>query len=115
MTMFPVPASLFPVEHRFMDLDGARIYYVDEGPGRILLLLHGNPSWSFLYRKIIASLKGDFRCVALDYPGHGMSNAPPGIQARKHSAILEHFVDRLRLKDITMMVPDWADRCRSAD
>ena len=109
MTMFPIPAGLFAVEHRFMDLDGARIHYVDEGAGRILLLLHGNPSWSFLYHKIIASLKTDFRCVALDYPGYGMSNAAPGygFTPREHSAILENFVDRLRLKGITMMVQDW--------
>ena len=107
--IFPIPAGLFQVAHRFMDLDGARVHYVDEGAGSILLLLHGNPSWSFLYRKIIASLKSDFRCVALDYPGYGMSKAPPGygFTPREHSAILEQFVDRLRLKDVTMMVQDW--------
>src|SRR5499433_3306433 len=106
---FDIPQQLFPVEHRFMDLDGARIHYVDEGTGSILLLLHGNPSWSFLYRKIIAALKSDFRCVALDSPGYGMSKAPPeyGFTPREHSAILEDFVDRLRLKDVTMMVQDW--------
>ena len=75
---FPVPTELFPVEHRFLDLDGARIHYVDEGSGETLLLLHGNPSWSFLYRKIIVALQNDFRCVAMDYPGYGMSDAPPG-------------------------------------
>ena len=108
MTMFPIPVGLFPVEHRFMDLEGARIHYVDEGAGRILLLLHGNPSWSFLYRKIIACSKLT-RCVALDYPGYGMSNAALGygFTPREHSAILENFVDRLRLKGITMMVQDW--------
>ncbi len=41
---FPVPPELFPVEHRFLDLDGARIHYVDEGSGETLLLLHGNPA-----------------------------------------------------------------------
>jgi haloalkane dehalogenase len=58
---FPVPAELFPVTHRFVDLDGARIHYVDEGSGEPLLPLHGNPAWSFLYRKIIATLGSDFR------------------------------------------------------
>jgi haloalkane dehalogenase len=42
---FAVPTALFPVEHRFLDLDGARIHSVDEGLGETLLLLHGNPSW----------------------------------------------------------------------
>ena len=106
---FPVPTALFPVEHRFLDLDGARIHYVDEGAGETLLLLHGNPSWSFLYRKIIAALRNDFRCVAMDYPGYGMSDAPPGygFTPREHSMVLEHFVDRLGLGDLTIMVQDW--------
>ena len=106
---FPVPKEIFPVEHRFLDLDGARIHYVDEGVGETLLLLHGNPAWSFLYRKIITALKGDFRCVALDYPGYGMSDAPAGYRftPREHSTLLEHFVDHLGLRDLTIMVQDW--------
>jgi len=109
MTILSIPAGLFPVEHRFMNLDGARIHYVDKGAGSILLLLHGNPSWSFLYRKIVASLKNNFLCVALDDAGYGMSDAPPGygFTPREHSAILEHFIDRLCLKDMTLMVQDW--------
>ncbi len=106
---FPVPTALFPVEHRFLDLDGARIHYVDEGSGETLLLLHGNPSWSFLYRKIIAALHNDFRCVAMDYPGYGMSDAPPGygFTPKERSMVLERFVDRLGLGDLTIMVQDW--------
>jgi len=106
---FDVPHQLFPVQHRFLELDGGRIHYVDEGTGETLLLLHGNPSWCFLYRKIIAGLKSDFRCVALDFPGYGMSDAPAGygFTPQEHSDVLEHFVDRLGLKDLTMMVQDW--------
>ena len=48
---FDVPHELFPVEHRFTEVDGIPVHYVDEGAGDTLLLLHGNPSWSFLYRK----------------------------------------------------------------
>ncbi|HSB60163.1 MAG TPA: alpha/beta fold hydrolase [Vicinamibacteria bacterium] len=106
---FAVPADLFPVEHRFLDLDGPRIHYVDEGHGQTLLLLHGNPAWSFLYRKMIPRLRGRFRCVAPDYPGYGMSEAPPGYRytPQEHSASLERFVDRLGLRDLTVMVQDW--------
>ena len=106
---FPVPSELFPVEHRFLDLNGTRLHYVDEGSGETLLLLHGNPTWSFLYRRIIAGLKSDFRCIAVDYPGYGMSNAPPGygFTPREHSTVLERFVDHLRLDDLTLMVQDW--------
>ena len=101
---FDVPQKLFPVQHRFLELDGGRIHYIDEGTGETLLLLHGNPSWCFLYRKIIAALKGDFRCVALDFPGYGMSDAPAGygFTPKEHSDVLEHFVDCLGLKDFTM-------------
>jgi len=106
---FPVPHELFPVEHRFTDVDGAHVHYVDEGVGETILLLHGNPAWSFLYRKIIVGLKPQFRCVALDYPGYGMSSAPAGYRftPREHSAVLEAFVDQLQLHDLTLMVQDW--------
>lgn len=106
---FSIPANLFPVEHRFVEFDGARIHYVDEGKGDTLLLLHGNPSWSFLYRKIIPALRGEYRCVTLDYPGYGMSDAPPGYRfvPGEHSAVLEKFVDKLGLKNLTVMVQDW--------
>ena len=109
ITPFDVPQRLFAVQHRFVDLDGGRIHYVDEGAGETLLLLHGNPSWSFLYRKIIAALRSDFRCVALDFPGYGMSDPPAGygFTPNEHSDVLEHFVDRLGLRDLTMMVQDW--------
>jgi haloalkane dehalogenase len=108
-TPFHVSQELFPVEHRFLDLDGGRIHYIDEGAGETLLLLHGNPSWSFLYRKIITALKSDFRCVAMDYPGYGMSDAPAGygFTPKEHSDVLERFVDRLALRNFTMMVQDW--------
>jgi len=74
---FHGPASLFPVEHRWLDFGSARIHYVDEGTGDTLLL-HGNPSWSFRYRKIITRLKDDYRGVAPDHPGYGLSEAPAG-------------------------------------
>ena len=106
---FHIPLKLFPFEHRFMDVDGGRIHYVDEGAGETLLLLHGNPSWCFLYRKIIAGTCRDFRCVALDFPGYGMSDAPAGygFTPQEHCDVLEHFVDCLGLRDVTMMVQDW--------
>ena len=106
---FRVPSQLFPVEHRFLNLDGGRIHYVDEGSGETLLLLHGNPTWSFLYRKIIAGLTSDFRCIALDYPGYGMSEAPADYRytPQEHSRFVEQFVDTLGLTRLTVMVQDW--------
>ena len=107
---FKVPENLFPFQHRFITLEnGARIHYVDEGTGPILLLLHGNPTWSFLYRKIIGCLKNRFRCVAPDYPGFGLSVAPDWytFTPYEHSLVVEEFVKRLGLNNLTIMVQDW--------
>lgn len=107
---FDVPHELYPFEHRFVDL-GNRVdmHYVDEGQGETLLMLHGNPSWSFLYRKMILKLRGSFRCVAPDYPGFGLTEAPLdyGFTPGEHSQQIERFVDRLGLTDITLVMQDW--------
>ncbi|MBI3794028.1 MAG: alpha/beta fold hydrolase [Nitrospinae bacterium] len=104
-----VDNSLFPFKSNFMELDGCNIHYVDVGSGPTLLLLHGNPTWSFLYRNIIKALSPRFRCVAPDYPGFGLSSARNGygFTPSEHSAILEKFTDKLGLSDVTMMVQDW--------
>ena len=101
--------KLFPFESRFVQIGGNRVHYVDEGSGPTLLLLHGNPTWSFLYRHIISRLRSDFRCVAFDYPGFGLSTARSGYQflPREHSEVVESFVDQLGLRDLSLMVQDW--------
>ncbi len=100
---------LFPFRQRFVDVDGARIHYVDEGEGPVLLMLHGNPTWSFLYRRMIGELADRFRCVALDYPGFGLSTAPPGYgyTPAEHARMVEGFVETLDLTDLTPVVQDW--------
>ena len=104
-----VPDDLFPFESRFADAAGARVHYVDEGGGRPLLLLHGNPTWSFLYREIVRGLRDRFRCIAPDHPGFGLSTPPAGygFTAAEHAGVLEQLVLRLDLTDITLMVQDW--------
>jgi pimeloyl-ACP methyl ester carboxylesterase len=107
---FEVPRALFDVDHRFVDLPiGARVHYVDEGEGETLLFLHGNPSWSFQWRDLIRGLRGSYRCVALDYPGFGLSEAPAGFgfTPREESLVVEEFVDRLGLRDLTLVMQDW--------
>ena len=101
--------SLFPFTSRFAEIDGNTVHYVDEGSGPVLLLLHGNPTWSFLYRHIVRKLSPHFRCIALDYPGFGLSIPRPSYKflPREHSDVLEKFVDRLDLRDLRLMVQDW--------
>jgi haloalkane dehalogenase len=104
-----VPDDLYPYESHYLDADGARVHYVDEGSGPPLLLLHGNPTWSFLYRDVIAGLRDRFRCIAPDHPGFGLSTAPAGygFTPAEHARVLERFVEELDLRDTTMMVQDW--------
>lgn len=104
------PQDLFPYESHFVDVEDARVHYVDEGTGPVLLMLHGNPTWSFLYRHIIADLRSDFRCIALDYPGFGLSKAhKSGYDYRpaSHAEVVHQFVERLDLNDITFVMQDW--------
>jgi haloalkane dehalogenase len=104
-----LPEELYPFASRFAEVERARLHYVDEGSGPTLLLLHGNPTWSFLYRDIIRGLRDEFRCVALDYPGFGLSEAPPGygFTPAEHAKVVERFVQQLDLTAVTMMVQDW--------
>lgn len=104
-----VDDTLFPFQSRFLDIDGNRIHYVDEGSGPVLLFLHGNPTWSFDYRKVIEALRPDFRCIAVDYPGFGLSSAAPGYRylPTEHTQVISAFVDALALSGVTLVVHDW--------
>lgn len=104
-----VEDSLFPFESRFMEIDGNTVHYVDEGRGPLLLMLHGNPTWSFVYREPIAALRARFRCVAPDYPGFGLSSARAGYGFRpeEHAQVLSAFIERLDLRRITAVLQDW--------
>jgi haloalkane dehalogenase len=111
----PVPArptwldeSLYPFESRYLTLEGHRIHYIDEGSGPVLLFLHANPLWSFQYRNMITALRGRFRCIALDYPGFGLSSAALGHHATLlgTSLLVERFIEELALTGITLVCHD---------
>jgi haloalkane dehalogenase len=104
-----VDDDLFPFASHFIEIDGHTVHYVDEGSGPTLLMLHGNPTWSFLFRDVIRLLRNDFRCVALDYPGFGLSTPGPGYRylPEEHADVVTAFVDALALKDVTLVGQDW--------
>jgi haloalkane dehalogenase len=104
-----VPHDMYPFESRYVDIDGSCVHYIDEGDGPTLLFLHGNPTWSFLYRNIVLGLRDSFRCVALDYPGFGLSSASEGYDftPAAHAGVVGSFVARLDLNDVTLMGQDW--------
>ncbi len=99
----------YPFKSHFVTVDGQRIHYVDEGKGETLLMLHGNPTWSYLYRHVILGLGGEFRCVAPDHLGFGFSDKPArgDYSMRAHAMRLASFVDKLGLRDVTLVAQDW--------
>lgn len=101
--------GLYPFESRWFTSSVGPVHYIDEGAGPTLLLMHGNPDWSFLYRKIVLALRGDFRCVVPDYPGFGLSIHPPdyGYTAAEHATVIGELVDHLGLTDVVVMGQDW--------
>ncbi|HYO73403.1 MAG TPA: alpha/beta fold hydrolase [Archangium sp.] len=102
---------LFPYRPRFAPTVFGRMHYVDEGEGRPVLLVHGNPTWSFLYRKVMAGLAGGpYRVVAPDLIGLGLSDKPRELSAhtlRHHGESLLELVQGLALKDVVLVVQDW--------
>jgi haloalkane dehalogenase len=100
----------FPYEPRHVEQDGLRMHYVDEGAGDPVLLLHGEPTWSFLYRKLIPPLARAARVVAPDYFGFGRSDKPTDIgwySYDRHVASVARFVEQLDLRGLTVVVHDW--------
>lgn len=83
--------------------------YVDEGSGKPLLCVHGNPTWSFYFRRIIAEFRGDRRVVAPDHVGCGLSDKPQKYRYTlgRHAANLEHLILKLDLRNIDLLVHDW--------
>ena len=104
-----VPDDLYPFRDRWTEIDGNLVHYVDEGTGPPLLLLNGNPSWSFGWRDVILALRPTFRCIAPDYPGFGLSRPAPAydFRPRSHSAVVERLVDDLGLSGVIVFGYAW--------
>lgn len=102
-------ADQYPFESHWEEVDGARVHYLDEGEGPTLLMLHGNPTWSFLYRRMVPYLSDRFRCVAVDYPGFGLSSAPKGygFTPAEHADVVGKLIDALGLDGFTPVMHDW--------
>ena len=101
----------WPFEPHFTDAAGFRQHYVDEGPreGEVVLCLHGEPTWGYLYRKMIAPLSETFRVIVPDHMGFGKSETPQDrvYTLQTHVENLERFVEELDLRDITLVCQDW--------
>ena len=103
----------FPFAPHHLDIDGLRMHYLDEGPvdGPVALMLHGMPTWSYLYRRVIPVMRdAGFRCIAPDHIGFGRSDKvtdPSWYTIAQHTANLGRLLEALDLHDITVFVQDW--------
>lgn len=100
----------FPYEPRYVEINGARIHYVDEGAGEVILCLHGEPTWSYLYRKMIPVLATAHRVIAMDFIGFGRSDKfteREDYTFDMHRGTIASFIAQLDLTGITAVVQDW--------
>lgn len=107
---FTIDKELYPFRNNFVSTsDGSEVHYVDEGVGQIILMLHGNPTWSFLYRKMIMALKNDYRCIAPDYPGFGLSVASSEYDyfPASHADVVCELIEQLQLNNFILVMQDW--------
>lgn len=101
----------FPYEPRYREWQGMRLAHVDEGAGPAVLMLHGHPTWGYLYRKLMPPLlEAGFRCVVPDLPGFGRSDKPADdgwYSFDRHTDSIVSLVDELDLSDVTLVCHDW--------
>ena len=101
----------FPFESAYRSFEGIRLAHLDIGEGPPVLFVHGEPTWSFLWRKVIPPVKeAGYRCIAPDLPGFGRSDKPVDIgwyTYDRHTASVLALVDELELRDATVVVHDW--------
>ena len=99
----------YPFDAQYFDVPAGRLHYVDEGSGPAIVMVHGNPTWSYLYRRLIKRLQPEHRCIALDHIGFGLSDKPRdwSYLPADHAANLTALIDGLGLKDVTLVVQDW--------
>ncbi len=101
--------ALYPFAAHTLNVGPGRLHYLDEGAGKPVVMVHGTPSWSFLYRHLVRALSSEYRCVAPDNLGFGLSDQPAGFAytPAAHAENLETFINTLGLKDIVLVVHDF--------
>ena len=101
----------YPFESRYRELDGLRLAHLDEGEGRPVVFFHGEPTWSFLWRKVIPPVRdAGYRCIAPDYAGFGRSDKPTDLgwyTYDRHVELMALLLEELDLRDATVVVHDW--------
>lgn len=107
-----IPAELkneYPFESHFLSIQKNQLHYVDEGSGEVILMLHGNPTWSFFYRDLAKHFSKQYRVIVPDHMGCGFSSKPQDYEytLKTHVNNLIFLVEKLHLTNITLVVHDW--------
>lgn len=107
---FEVDANEYPFQSRWFERRGSAMHYIDEGQGIPIVMCHGNPTWSYLYRHVIKMLAPHYRCIAYDLPGFGFSEHPAGYsyKPQEHAEWVEALLfEHLKLEKFILVVQDW--------
>src|ERR671937_1493413 len=103
--------SAFPFEPHYREVDGLRLCHIDEGGGAPVVFFHGEPTWSYLWRKVIPPVRDSgYRCIAPDYAGFGRSDKPTDVgwyTYDRHTTLMASLLEDLDLRDATVVVHDW--------
>ena len=99
----------YPFQSKSVTVDGYRMSFLDEGGGAAVVMVHGNPSWSYLYRNLVTELKATHRCIVPDHLGCGLSDKPQEYPYRLQNHIdnLETLLDHLQIRRCVLVVHDW--------
>jgi haloalkane dehalogenase len=99
----------YPFSSHFATIDGHRLHYIDEGAGRVIVMVHGNPTWSYYYRHLITLLAKTHRVIAIDHLGCGLSDKPQDYPYRlqNHMDNLEALLRQLQITSYSLIVHDW--------
>jgi len=104
--------SLYPFPSNYLDINGLKYHYLDQGEGDPIIMLHGNPTWSFYFRSLIQALSPDYRCIVPDHIGCGLSDKPDDTvydyTLKSRVGDLENLISHLSIdRKITLIVHDW--------
>jgi cis-3-alkyl-4-acyloxetan-2-one decarboxylase len=107
-----IPGELYPFKNNFLEINGLKYHYVDEGSGEPVVMIHGNPTWSFYYRNLILSTRDSYRTIAPDHIGCGLSDKPDDSRynytLKQRVDDLERLLEHLEIREkITLVLHDW--------
>lgn len=105
-----IPSAEYPFEDKYVEIEGHKIHYVEKGHGKPVLFIHGNPTWSYIWRNIFPQVAKSTkrRAIAVDLLGLGRSDKPQlDYTVQLHERILTKFIKKLGLKDVILVGQDW--------